>query len=183
MLLLVWIVLNILFILRASVEENIFYVLFCKHRPFEPKFVPKGDCNIDIEEKCNCKSGLCHEVCGFCFSVRYLLNLKCHKVCVDEVPDYFDDKVVPLDTSLKKMNCDPFFFLSSEIRLVKVSLEYPYEDKIPAKTDYRYFFSFLKKILKRPILGNSYVPTYACGYNKLPWYERDLIAYFNYLDY
>ena len=69
------------------------------------------------------------------------MNLKCHKVCVDEVPDYFVDKVVPLDTSLKKMNCDPFFSLSSEIRLVEVSLDNPYEDKIPAKTDNRYIFS------------------------------------------
>ena len=36
---------------------------------------------------------------------------------------------------------------------------------------------------KRPVLGNSYVPPFPPDYNKFPWYERDLVAYFNYLDY
>ena len=45
------------------------------------------------------------------------------------------------------------------------------------------FFSSLKKMLKRSILENSYVPSYARDYDKLPWYKRDLIAYFNRLDY
>ena len=35
----------------------------------------------------------------------------------------------------------------------------------------------------RPVLGNSYVPPFPPDYSKLPWYERDLVAYFNYLDY
>ena len=40
-------------------------------------------CKCDMEEKCNCKSGLSHEVCGFCFSVRYLLNvLSFYKICI-----------------------------------------------------------------------------------------------------
>ena len=87
--------------------------------------------------------------CGFCFSVQYLLNFKCNKVCVDEVPDYFVDKVVPLDTYLKKMNCDLFFFLSRETRLVEVSLNNPYEDNIPSKPDYSYFFQFFKKNVEK----------------------------------
>ena len=36
---------------------------------------------------------------------------------------------------------------------------------------------------KRPILGNSYILPYACDYKKLPWYERDPMRYFDYLDY
>ena len=108
------IVLKNLFILNERVEENInFYVLFYKNHPFGTKFVARGDYTFDIDEKCACKNGLSHEVCGFCFSVRYLLNFKCYKICVEEIPDYFVDKVVPIDTYLKKMNCDPFFFLKA----------------------------------------------------------------------
>ena len=55
-----------------------------------------------MEEKCACKGGLSHEVCGFCFYVRYLLNFKCYRICVEEVPDYFTERVVPLDSYLKK---------------------------------------------------------------------------------
>lgn len=44
------------------------------------------------EQTCNCKNGLSHEVCGFCFSVRYLLNFKCFKICVEEVPDNFIER-------------------------------------------------------------------------------------------
>ena len=36
---------------------------------------------------------------------------------------------------------------------------------------------------KRTIIGNSYVPIFAKDYHKLPWYERDLMAYFDHLDY
>ena len=122
--------------------KTFFYVLFCKDHPFGAKFVPRGDCNTDIQEKCDCKSSLSHEVCGFCFSVRYLLNFKCHKICVDEVPDDFVEKFVPLDSYLKKINGDPFFFLSRKTRLIEVSLDNPHEDKIPARTDYRFLFNF-----------------------------------------
>ena len=44
------------------------------------------------------------------------------------------EKVVPLDTYLKKIICDPFFF-SSNRKVVKVSLDNPDKGKIPAKTD------------------------------------------------
>ena len=36
---------------------------------------------------------------------------------------------------------------------------------------------------KRTIIGNSYVQIFAMDYHKLPWYERDLMAYFDHLDY
>ena len=37
---------------------------------------------------------------------------------------------------------------------------------------------------KKPnILGPKYVPNYQQNYSDLPWYERDLIQYFDYLDY
>ena len=36
---------------------------------------------------------------------------------------------------------------------------------------------------KGKILGNSYVPIFPKDYHKLPWDERDLMAYFDHLDY
>ena len=36
---------------------------------------------------------------------------------------------------------------------------------------------------ERTFLGKSYIPTFAKDYHKLPWYERDLMAYFDHLDY
>ena len=68
------------------------------------------------------------------------MNFKCYKTCVEEVPDYFVEGVVPLEAHLKKMNCDPFVFPSNKTRLIEVSLDNPYEDNIPVKTDYKLIF-------------------------------------------
>ena len=107
-------------------------MVFCKDHPFETRFVARGDCKFDIE-KSACTDGLSHEVCGFCFSVRYLLNLSVTKFVLKKYQ--IVERVVPLDPHLKKMNCDPFFFLSNKTRLIEVSLVSPYNDKIPQKTD------------------------------------------------
>ena len=122
-------------------QKLFFYVLFCKDHPFRTRFVATGDYTLEMEEKCNCKSGLFHVVCGFCFSVRHLLNFRCYKICVEEVPDYFVERVFPLDAYLKKMNCDLFFFRSNKTRLIEVSLDNPYEDNMPVKTDYKFISS------------------------------------------
>ena len=82
-------------------QKHFFYMLFCKDHPLRTRFVAK-DCTLDMEEKCNCKSGLSHEVCGFCFSVGYLLKFNCHKICVEEVPHNFLERIIPLDVYLKK---------------------------------------------------------------------------------
>ena len=43
-----------------------------------------------MKKNCSCKTGLSHEVCGFCLSARYILNFKCFKICdvkfVKQVP-------------------------------------------------------------------------------------------------
>ena len=36
---------------------------------------------------------------------------------------------------------------------------------------------------KPKFLGSKYIPKYAENYINLPWYERDLMQYFDYLDY
>ena len=67
-------------------EKYVHYVLFCKDHPFGAKMASK-----EIE-KCLCKNGLSHKVCGFCLSGRYLLNFKCFKICVEKVSDEFIEK-------------------------------------------------------------------------------------------
>ena len=36
---------------------------------------------------------------------------------------------------------------------------------------------------KEEFFGNKYVPEYAGYYFSRPWYERDLMRYFDYVDY
>lgn len=111
------------------------FLKFC----FGAKFVLKGNYR-DCSEKCSCNIGYPNEICRYFFSVWYHLNFRCYKFCIDvinfvlEVPNCFVEKVVPLDTYLKKIICDPFFF-SSNRKVVKVSLDNPDKGKIPAKTD------------------------------------------------
>ena len=88
-------------------REHFFYVLFCGEHTYGSKFFGRG--NFEFEAKCKCKNAAPQKVCNFCFSVRYILNFKCHKVCMNRLPDVLTDKVVPLDDYLKKIDCDPFF--------------------------------------------------------------------------
>lgn len=36
---------------------------------------------------------------------------------------------------------------------------------------------------KKPVLGTEYVPEFCGDYSDKPWHERDLMGYFDYLDY
>ena len=56
---------------------------------------------------------------------------------------------------------------------------------VPRKTDSRpvLYRSYIKKMDKKQILGNKYVPEYARDYFSKPWYERDLMGYFDHLAY
>ena len=111
--------------------------MFCNEHPYGADF---GDFVAQDEKICDCKSGLSHKVCGFCFSVRYLLNFKSFKICVEELPDTFAEKIVPLDHYFRNMNCDPFLFLSKKPKLIEVSLDNLNEGPILYKTDCKYSF-------------------------------------------
>ena len=115
-------------------RRNFLYVHFSKEHRFGSNFVPWRSFML-VGDKCKCKDAGPQEICNFCVSIRYILNFKCHKICVNELPDVFIDKVVPLDEYLKKINYDPFFYLSKNTGLVKFSLDNPEEPKIPAQTD------------------------------------------------
>ena len=113
-------------------------------------------------------------------SVRYLWNFKYPKICIIEVPDCFIERVVHLGVYLTKINCDPFFFLSCKAKLVEVNLDNPFEDKITAETDYKLISSIKKK---KSFLGPKYTPEFTHDYNNLPWYERDLMRYSDWLKF
>ena len=91
-------------------KTTFFYVIFCKEYRFGSNFVLWRNFEL-VGDKCRCKNAGPQEICNLCVSVRYILNFKCHKTCVNELPDVFIDKVVLLDEYLKKINCDPFFIL------------------------------------------------------------------------
>lgn len=73
-------------------------------------------------------------------TARYFLNFKCFKVCVEEVLDYFIERVVPFNYYLKKVNCEPYFYRCKISGVVEFSLDNPYEKKILAKTDYKLLY-------------------------------------------
>ena len=104
--------------------------LFCKNYPFGAKLV-----SPEIE-KCLCKDGLSHKICGVCLSVRYLLSFKCFKICVEKVPDEFIEKVVSFSYYVKQINCDSFFFFSKNAKTVEISLDNPDEEEISVLTDH-----------------------------------------------
>ena len=64
--------------------------------------------DFEFEEKFNCKDSETQEICNFCFYVRYILNFKSHKPCVNNLPEMLVDKVIPFDEYLKIIDCDPF---------------------------------------------------------------------------
>ena len=86
-------------------DRHIHYALFYKDHSFGAKMV-----GLETE-KCLCKYSLSHEVCSFCLSVRYLLNSKCFKICIEKVSDDFIKEVVPFSCYLRQISCDPLFFL------------------------------------------------------------------------
>lgn len=86
-------------------EKHFCHVLFCNEHSFGADFAASTEEN----KKCSCKNGLSHEVCCFRLTVRYLLNFKCFKICMEEVPDNFIDRVISTNQYFKKINCEPFF--------------------------------------------------------------------------
>ena len=143
--LLVIIELNILFI-GASVEENIFSMCFSARITYLEQILFLEEIAIQILRKnVSAKVSFLMTFVVFAFLFDTFWISSAIKVFADEVTNYFVDKVVLLDTYLKKMNCDLFFFLSCKTRLVEVSLDNHVIGKIPAKTDYKFIFSSWKK--------------------------------------
>ena len=88
-------------------DKHRLYVLFCEDHPYG------GNFNFQMtERKCLCATHLSHEVCQFCFNVRYLLNYKCFEICMEKIPLSFENELVTIRQYFKSMKkCEPFFFL------------------------------------------------------------------------
>lgn len=135
--LLVTIVLSIFFILSANVRKNNFSTcLFCNDHLFS---FSGRNFFADLKKKCKCKNLNSYDVCGFCCFLRYLLNFKCNKVCLENIQSYFIERTIPSDIYLKKLNCDPFFFVSKSTGLIEVALDNPEMKPITAETDHQFF--------------------------------------------
>lgn len=46
------------------------------------------------------------EVCGFCIVGKYAIKSRASKICMQQFPEHFKDKMMRLDVSLR----DKFFF-------------------------------------------------------------------------
>ena len=112
-------------------EKHLYYVLFCKHHSFG------ADHGGSARDE-RIKDGLSRKVCGFCFPMRYLLNFKCFKICVEEVPGNFIERVVSLDLYFTKMKCEPFFFRSKKTKMIEIDLDNANKEHWPVNTDYKY---------------------------------------------
>lgn len=56
-----------------------------------------------------------NELCCYCISIRYSLNFRCHKICLEELPDFMKPEVKTLDEYLKCVDCEPFFYWDKNI--------------------------------------------------------------------
>ena len=114
------------------------FVHFCKYHLFGNNFWHiREDSVEEIEDKCFCKKCDANPLCNFCLSACYCLNFRSHKICLNDLPDWMAPRVVPLETFLKKINCEPFFYWNEKDSRVESSLGNPSEPKITTKTDYR----------------------------------------------
>ena len=86
-------------------DKHRLYVLFCEDHPYG------GNFNFQMtERKCLCATHLSHEVCQFCFNVRYLLNYKCFEICMEKIPLSFENELVTIRQYFKSMKeCESFF--------------------------------------------------------------------------
>ena len=86
-------------------DKHRLYVLFCEDHPYGDNF------NFQMtERKSLCATHLSHEVCQFCFNVRYLLNYKCFEICMEKIPLSFENELVTIRQYFKSMKeCESFF--------------------------------------------------------------------------
>ena len=86
-------------------DKHRMYVLLCKDHPYG------GNFNYQmVERKRLCANGLSHEICQFCFNVRYLLNFNCFKICMENILLSFENELVTIRRYFKSIKeCEPFF--------------------------------------------------------------------------
>ena len=58
--------------------------------------------NDIVQRKCFCKRETASRLYEFCRQIRYRLNFRCHKICLDKVPDFMLPRVKALSKYLRE---------------------------------------------------------------------------------
>ena len=84
-------------------DEHLLYILFCENYPY-------GHTPVLEDKKCTCATICATDVCNFCIHVKYLLNFKCYKYCVEKIPENILDELIIINEYLEIIkSCEPFF--------------------------------------------------------------------------
>ena len=121
---------------KCEENDHEIFVHFCSMHPWGATILSIIGSNGDVQKKCFHRSQHVNEICQHCIALRYSLNFRCHKICLDK-PDSFKNNplgqylkkevpeasrinalgeysrktgVTPLDDYLKELDLDPFFF-------------------------------------------------------------------------
>ena len=119
---------------REEKQDEIF-VHFCRAHPFGITIAYVTDPDDVAEKTCFCERRSVNGICQRCIAISYNLNFKCHKFCLEKVPDFMKPEVKVLDRYLKKLHAVSFFYF--ENNRVEISLDNPEMEKIAAVTDHR----------------------------------------------
>ena len=120
-------------------EKHLLYVLFWEKHPQGSLSTP------EMEKECTCVAASANDVCDFCVQIKYLLNFKYYKLCLERIPVSVQDKLITTPQYFKvTKGCQPFFYFNKERNVILVSLDNPAEPKISVRTDHIHF-SPLKK--------------------------------------
>ena len=95
------------------------------------------------QERCICAVKGKNEICNFCVEVKYLLNFKAFKFCINKVPENFQELIVSLSDYFNAVfPCMCFFKYSPTERKVNIFLDNPEELCLVGikRTDGYYFF-------------------------------------------
>ena len=68
-----------------------------------------------MSSECNCKNSGPFEPCDSCVQMRCLLDFRCFKFCMEKIPKWLGNSLVPLDSYLEHdtSKCESFFFFKN----------------------------------------------------------------------
>ena len=69
---------------KCKEDDYEIFVHFCSLHPWGTTILSMTDSNGNFQKKCFCRSQHANEICQHCIAVRYSLNFRCHKICIDK---------------------------------------------------------------------------------------------------
>ena len=118
-------------------EDHEIFVHFCGSHPYGTTLPNVVEPNDVVEKKFFCKREHASRLCKYCIQIRYSLNFRCHKICLEKFPDFMLPRVKSFSDYLKQLDCDHFFYFDKDKNTIAISLDNPLMDKIPSRTDSR----------------------------------------------